>query len=176
MGQTRDAIEAYVSASQRALARGDQGESEKLADKALKLEPSNLAAVIVKARSYSSRGISPRPRSFWNEPPISRKAASRPNSSSIFISRIPTGTRLRRSRTACLRRPEEFWADAKSRRIPAAIREWPKSHGNPGKVAAAHDRCRGARGRRQITQRAGCQHAWHYRAARVARGTLRPHQ
>ncbi len=56
MGQTRDAIEAYVSASQRALARGDQGESEKLADKALKLEPSNLGAVIIKARSYSSQG------------------------------------------------------------------------------------------------------------------------
>jgi tetratricopeptide (TPR) repeat protein len=56
MGQTRDAIEAYVSASQRALARGDHGESEKLADKALKLEPSNQAAVIVKARSHSSQG------------------------------------------------------------------------------------------------------------------------
>ena len=56
MGQTRDAIEAYLSASQRALARGDQGESEKLADKALKLEPSNLGAVIIKARSYSSQG------------------------------------------------------------------------------------------------------------------------
>src|SRR3989449_6100130 len=56
MGQTRDAIEAYVSASQRALARGDQGESEKLADKALKLEPSNVAALIVKARSYLSQG------------------------------------------------------------------------------------------------------------------------
>ena len=56
MGQTREAIEAYVSASQRALARGDHGESEKLADKALKLEPGNLAAVIVKARSYSSQG------------------------------------------------------------------------------------------------------------------------
>jgi tetratricopeptide (TPR) repeat protein len=56
MGQTRDAIEGYVSASQRALARGDQGESEKLADKALKLEPNNLAAVIVKARSHSSQG------------------------------------------------------------------------------------------------------------------------
>jgi tetratricopeptide (TPR) repeat protein len=56
MGQTREAIEGYVSASQRALARGDQAESEKLADKALKLEPSNLAAVIVKARSYSSQG------------------------------------------------------------------------------------------------------------------------
>jgi tetratricopeptide (TPR) repeat protein len=56
MGQTRDAIEAYVSASQRALARGDQAESEKLADKALKLEPNNSAAVIVKARSHSSQG------------------------------------------------------------------------------------------------------------------------
>src|SRR5437588_9383873 len=56
MGQTREAIEAYVSASQRALARGDHGESEKLADKALKLEPGNLPAVIVKARSYSSQG------------------------------------------------------------------------------------------------------------------------
>jgi tetratricopeptide (TPR) repeat protein len=56
MGQTREAIEAYVSASQRAVARGDHGESEKLADKALKLEPNNLAAVIVKARSYSSQG------------------------------------------------------------------------------------------------------------------------
>src|ERR1700674_411780 len=56
MGQTREAIEAYVSASQRALARGDHGESEKLADKAIKLEPNNLAAVIVKARSYSLQG------------------------------------------------------------------------------------------------------------------------
>ncbi len=60
MGQTREAIEAYVSASQRALARGDQAESEKLADKALKLEPSNLAAAIVKARSYSSQGNIPK--------------------------------------------------------------------------------------------------------------------
>jgi tetratricopeptide (TPR) repeat protein len=56
MGQTREAIEAYVSAAQRALARGDQAESEKLADRALKLEPNNQAAVIVKARSYSSQG------------------------------------------------------------------------------------------------------------------------
>src|SRR6202521_4174411 len=56
MGQTREAIEGYVSASIRAVARGDHAESEKLADKALKLEPNNLAAVIVKARSYSSQG------------------------------------------------------------------------------------------------------------------------
>lgn len=56
MGQTKDALDSYISASQRALARGDQAESEKLADKALKLEPNNLAALIVKARSYSSEG------------------------------------------------------------------------------------------------------------------------
>jgi pilus assembly protein FimV len=56
MGQARDAMETYVSAAQRALARGDQAECEKLADKALNLDPHNLAAVIVKARSYSARG------------------------------------------------------------------------------------------------------------------------
>ncbi len=56
MGQTREAVEGYVSAAQRALARGDQAECEKLADKTLKLEPNNLAAIIVKARVYSSQG------------------------------------------------------------------------------------------------------------------------
>src|SRR5690242_17432946 len=56
MGQKSDAIEAYVSTAQRALARGDQAESEKLADKALKLEPNNAAALVVRARSYSLQG------------------------------------------------------------------------------------------------------------------------
>ena len=56
MGQTKEAMDSYISAAQRALARGDQAESEKLADKALKLEPNNLPAIIVKARSYSSQG------------------------------------------------------------------------------------------------------------------------
>jgi pilus assembly protein FimV len=56
MGQAKEAMETYVSAAQRALARGDQAECEKLADKALKLDPNNLAAVIVKARSFSARG------------------------------------------------------------------------------------------------------------------------
>ncbi|MEQ1473597.1 MAG: tetratricopeptide repeat protein, partial [Candidatus Acidiferrum sp.] len=56
MGQTKEAMETYVSAAQRALARGDQAECEKLADKALKLDPHNLAASIVKARSFSARG------------------------------------------------------------------------------------------------------------------------
>jgi tetratricopeptide (TPR) repeat protein len=56
MGQTKEAMDSYISAAQRALARGDQAECEKLADKGLKLEPNNLAAIIVKARSYSSQG------------------------------------------------------------------------------------------------------------------------
>jgi pilus assembly protein FimV len=56
MGQNREAVDAYVSASQRALARGDQAECEKLADKALKLDPNNLACLIVKARVHSSQG------------------------------------------------------------------------------------------------------------------------
>ena len=56
MGQNADAIEAYVSAAQRALARGDQAECEKLADKALKLDANNLPALIVKARVYSTQG------------------------------------------------------------------------------------------------------------------------
>jgi pilus assembly protein FimV len=58
MGQTREAIDTYVSAAQRAIARGDHAECEKLADKAIKLEPHNLAALIVKARSASAQGNS----------------------------------------------------------------------------------------------------------------------
>jgi tetratricopeptide (TPR) repeat protein len=56
MGQSREAVDAYVSAAQRALARGDQAESDKLADKALKIDANCLAATIVRARSFSSQG------------------------------------------------------------------------------------------------------------------------
>jgi tetratricopeptide (TPR) repeat protein len=56
MGQTQEALDAYVSAAQRALARGDQAECEKLADKALQLSPKHTDAMIVKARAYSSAG------------------------------------------------------------------------------------------------------------------------
>ncbi len=56
MSQTADAIEAYVSAAQRALARADHAECERLADKALKLDSGNSAAITVKARSYSAQG------------------------------------------------------------------------------------------------------------------------
>src|SRR5580765_3584595 len=56
MGKPHDALETYVSAAQRALARGDHAESDKQADKALKLDPANAAALTVKARSASSQG------------------------------------------------------------------------------------------------------------------------
>jgi tetratricopeptide (TPR) repeat protein len=56
MGQNTEAIEAFVSAAQRALARADHAEAEKLADKALKIDASNSAAITVKARSYSAQG------------------------------------------------------------------------------------------------------------------------
>jgi pilus assembly protein FimV len=56
MGQSGEALEGYVSAAQRALARGDQAECERLADKALQLNPKQLDALIIKARSHSSVG------------------------------------------------------------------------------------------------------------------------
>jgi len=56
MGQSGEALESYVSAAQRALARGDQQECEKLADKALHLNPKHVDALIVKARAFSSAG------------------------------------------------------------------------------------------------------------------------
>ena len=56
MGQSGEALETYVSAAQRALARGDHAECEKLADKALQISPKHLDALIVKARAFSTVG------------------------------------------------------------------------------------------------------------------------
>jgi pilus assembly protein FimV len=56
MGQPAEALECYVSAAQRALARGDHAECEKLSDKALHINPKHLDAMIVKARAFSSIG------------------------------------------------------------------------------------------------------------------------
>ena len=56
MGKPHEAVETYVSAAQRALARGDHAESEKQSDKALRLDAANAAALTVKARSASSQG------------------------------------------------------------------------------------------------------------------------
>ena len=56
MGQSGEALETYISASQRALARGEQQECEKLADKALQISPKNLDALIVKARAFTTAG------------------------------------------------------------------------------------------------------------------------
>jgi pilus assembly protein FimV len=56
MGHSAESLECYVQAAQRALARGDQAECERLADKALHLNAKSLDALIVKARSFSSVG------------------------------------------------------------------------------------------------------------------------
>jgi tetratricopeptide (TPR) repeat protein len=56
MGKPAEAVETYVSAAQRALARGDHAESDKQSDRALKLDPASAAALMVKARSASSQG------------------------------------------------------------------------------------------------------------------------
>ncbi len=56
MGQSGEALETYISAAQRALARGEQQECEKLADKALQLSPKNLDALIIKARVFTTTG------------------------------------------------------------------------------------------------------------------------
>jgi len=56
MGQSGEALETYISASQRALARGEQQECEKLADKALQISPKNLDALIIKARAFTTAG------------------------------------------------------------------------------------------------------------------------
>ncbi|HKE08414.1 MAG TPA: tetratricopeptide repeat protein [Candidatus Acidoferrum sp.] len=56
MGQSAEALEGYVSAAQRALARGDQAECERLADRALQINSKSLDALIAKARSFLSVG------------------------------------------------------------------------------------------------------------------------
>ena len=56
MNLTKDAVETYVSAAERLLARGDQAECERLADKALKLDPNSVGALTVKARCSVATG------------------------------------------------------------------------------------------------------------------------
>jgi pilus assembly protein FimV len=56
MGQSKEAVETYITASQRALARGDQAECEKLAEKVLKIDAANIDALTVKARALSTQG------------------------------------------------------------------------------------------------------------------------
>ena len=56
MNQNADAVETYVSAAQRALARGDHAECEKIADKALKIDAASLPAITIKARSHTAQG------------------------------------------------------------------------------------------------------------------------
>jgi tetratricopeptide (TPR) repeat protein len=69
MGQSREALDTYIAAAQRAIARGDHAECEKLADKALKIEPHNLDALTVKARSASAQGNTAAAAGFLEQVP-----------------------------------------------------------------------------------------------------------
>src|SRR5215467_12761775 len=83
MGQTGDAIEAYVSAAQRAIARGDHAECEKLCEKALKLDSGNVSAITARARSLSAQGNLRKPRRFLKRFRVSKRVANTRNFSSI---------------------------------------------------------------------------------------------
>lgn len=56
MGQDKDAVQAYIAAAERVLGRGDHAESEKLADKAIKLSPNDQPALAIKARALAAAG------------------------------------------------------------------------------------------------------------------------
>lgn len=56
MGQDKDAVQAYTAAAERVLGRGDHAESEKLADKALKLASHDQQALAIKARAVAAAG------------------------------------------------------------------------------------------------------------------------
>ncbi|MBZ5527006.1 MAG: tetratricopeptide repeat protein [Acidobacteriia bacterium] len=55
LGQSEEAEQAYVEAAQRALARGEYAESEKLAEKALKIQPQSAGALTIRARSFAAQ-------------------------------------------------------------------------------------------------------------------------
>jgi tetratricopeptide (TPR) repeat protein len=55
LGQSDEAEQAYVEAAQRALARGEYSESEKLAEKALKIQPQSAGALTIRARSFAAQ-------------------------------------------------------------------------------------------------------------------------
>ena len=59
MGQPKEAVETYVDAAQRLLARGDQAEAEKLTEKALKIDVHHAGAVTVKARILAAQNKFP---------------------------------------------------------------------------------------------------------------------
>ncbi len=56
MGQGKEAVETYLGAAQFQLDHGRPGEAEKLADRALKIEPNHTGAVALKARALAAAG------------------------------------------------------------------------------------------------------------------------
>ena len=56
MGRDKEAVEAYVSAAERVLGRGDHTEAERLAERALKIAAKNETALAIKARAMAAGG------------------------------------------------------------------------------------------------------------------------
>lgn len=56
IGQEKEAAEAYLGAAQLLFERGEHAEAEKLAERALKIEPSHPGAVTLKARALVAGG------------------------------------------------------------------------------------------------------------------------
>lgn len=56
MGQDKEAVQAYTAAAERVLGRGDHAESERLAEKALKLSPNDQPGLAIKARALAAAG------------------------------------------------------------------------------------------------------------------------
>ena len=104
MGQAKEAMETYVSAAQRALARGDHAECEKLADKALKLDPRQpLRGHRQSSLLFGRMATLPRQRNFLKMFPTLKKAANKPSCCLICTSRARIGKRPPRWRCASLK-------------------------------------------------------------------------
>jgi tetratricopeptide (TPR) repeat protein len=56
IGQEKEAAEAYLSAAQRVLGRGDHAEAINLAERALKIDPNHTDALTLKARALAAAG------------------------------------------------------------------------------------------------------------------------
>jgi tetratricopeptide (TPR) repeat protein len=56
IGQEKEAAEAYLRAGQRLLKRNESAEAEKFAERALKIDPTHVGALTLRARTLAARG------------------------------------------------------------------------------------------------------------------------
>jgi len=132
MGQTREAIEAYVFRFAAGLWHAvTMAKSEKLADKAIKLEPNNRRSDHQSA-SYSLQGISPRLRSSWNRWPISIGGDQTELLLDLYL-KNSDWTKPRRLRIAYLKQTRKILARCKRSSNRCCSPAMAKKHGNPEK-------------------------------------------